>query len=299
MYFTRLLAAALAFAAPASAATMISFTSPPATDTGPLFCVNQINDYCDTTAFFGSSSLADLNLGGIAPLFMQAFDNWNGTPSNPGQGGGGWTLNYSDELSGFFDITASVDYVGNHSIGNASAGEVHMSVDVSRVNFPTLGPDELFVWVQAIYYNFGAGTILNLDVDNPGCNSYNPANPEYPCDTNTTATNSSASGLSFFDLPHGQFGNPDAPPLFFDANTYLAVENTVNSTLTVLDGFCYGFQNNVSVTNSPLPPLTPAANVCSAESATTSSSPEPDVGMLCAAGLIAILAIGHRRMRHL
>lgn len=298
MCIGRVIAVALILAGVASSAPMITFTPLPATDTGQLFCVNQINDYCDTTAFFGSSSLDDLNLGGIAPLFKQAFDNWNGTPSNPGEGGGGWTLNYGGGLSGAFDVTASVDYVGNHSIGNASAGEVHMSIDVSQINFPSLGADESFVWVQAIYDNFATGTTLSLDVDDPNCNSFNPSNPEYPCDSNTTATNLSASSLTFFDLPHSQFGNPGGPPVFFDANTYLAIENTASSTLTLLDGFCYGFQNNVSATNSPLPSLTPAANVCSAQSA-SSSTPEPDVSMLCGSGLIAMLALGRRKVRRI
>jgi len=295
MYFAGLIAGVLALAGVAAATPMISFTSPPATDTGQLFCVNQINDYCDTTAFFGGRSLDDLNLGGIAPLFKHAFDNWNGTPLNPGEGGGGWTLNYGGGLTGFFDVTASVDYIGNHSLGNASAGEVHIGVDVSHVDFPALGPDEWFVWVQAISDNFGGGTTLNLDVNNPGCNSFNPADPAYPCDSNTRAMNLSANTLTFFDLPHSQFGNLGAPPVFFDANTYLAIENTANSTLTLLDGFCYGFQNNVSATNSPLPVLTPGANVCSAQSA-PSSTPEPDVSTLCASGLIAIFVIGRRKV---
>jgi hypothetical protein len=285
MRFITVFIPALVIAGLASAAS-ISFSSGPTTDTGQLLCQNQLGFSCDTTAFFESSSLDTLNQGVIAPDFVQAFANWNAQ-----YGGGIWTLNYGGPLSGMFDTTmATAEYDNGSSRPSASAGGVFMEVDVSDIDFPTLGPNESFVWVQGLYDNFVVGTnglktpVYELDVNDPSCN-VNLSDPAYPCD----------SGLTFFDRPQTGFQNFGTQQAFFDANTYLAIEDTsnpTNPTLTVLDGVCYGFQNNVSDGNSPLPALTPGTNICSAQSA---DSPEPDVSTLCVSGIIAILLIGRKK----
>jgi hypothetical protein len=50
----------------------------------------------------------------------------------------------------------------------------------------------------------------------------------------------------FYDQPKAFYQTPGTTQAFFNADAYLAVENTNTDTVELLDGFSYGFQNSVS-----------------------------------------------------
>lgn len=266
----------------------IDFDSPRLPDSGLGTCAESAGTYyCDTVAFFDPSTLNAANSGAISPLFQEAFDNWNATVNNS------WKLASGGALGGYFDVDT---FAAEESTG-WTAGGVLINVGIRNISgLPSLTADESLVWVQALYVNYDVDSnsiidpVFHLDLASSGCNVNGPNSwcpPAYPYQY---PSGSYSTGL-FHDEPSAPYEGLGSTQAFFNANTYLAIENTSNHTLTVYDGVCYGFQNEVSAAKS-FSPIAPGANTCSAQSA---ASPEPDVSTLCISGLAAMLLIKRSR----
>jgi hypothetical protein len=123
-------------------------------------------------------------------------------------------------------------------------GGLEIDVFLSNVNLPPLGAGDRLVWVQGLLDNYSgpATGTYEMDITNlPGCNPRGPdpwCPPAYPFND--------YPNHEFFDQPHALYRNPGTPQAFFDANAYLAIENTFDKTLTLYDGISYGYQNYVS-----------------------------------------------------
>jgi hypothetical protein len=269
----------------------IDFDSPHIPDSGVGTCAESAGTYyCDTVAFFDSYTLNQTNSGAISPLFQQAFDSWNASVNKS------WTLANGGALGGYFDVTS---FAPEESTG-WTAGGVLIDVDISHITgLPALTDNESLIWVQALYVNYDVNSnsiidpVYHLDLASSQCNVNGPnawCAPAYPYQY---ASGSYSTG-HFHDEPSALYQGLGSTQAFFDANTYLAIENTANNTLTVYDGVCYGFQNEVSSSRDSFSPIAPGANTCGAASA---ASPEPGVLTLCISGLAAMLSIGRKRYR--
>lgn len=163
----------------------------------------------------------------LAPIFNRAFQLWNSQNANL------WTLDTPiGSLGESFNL--SFDVKNNGSVGGAY-------IDVQVVNSPTLGADQSLVWVQGLFLNYTVSNSLLvnpyyiLDVT-PSCGGGVSCAPAYPIQY---------PDFHFFDGPQASF-QPGGSQAFFDANAYLAIEDTTDSKhpqLIPLDGVSYGFYN--------------------------------------------------------
>jgi hypothetical protein len=124
-------------------------------------------------------------------------------------------------------------------------GGLTILISLNNVTLPTLTANEQLVWVQGLQINYAPGpnapavapyyamdtsTLSNLDCTQPDI--FCP--PAYPYQYNNN---------SFYDQPKGFYQTPGQTQVFFNADAYLAVENTSSDQLQLMDGVGYGFQN--------------------------------------------------------
>ncbi len=230
-------------------------------------CANFAGYNCLTTAYFNAGTLFDNDDVNISSLFVNAFDAWN----NSG-GGQGWTLNNGGALTNkpnggyLMDTAQALQFAAGPVVANANvvSGGEEIHISTAGVNLPALGANDQLVWVQGLYDNYLLnGSIVTpfyeMDIASGACGGTTFCPPAYPFQYNDD---------SFYDRPRASYQAPGTTQAFFDANAYLAVENTTTKTLTVYDGISYGFQNFVS--------------------------PEPGTWMLFC-GAIPVLAVVRRR----
>jgi len=227
--------------------TTLNYNPAAVTSIGFNPCGNFPGFGCKTTAYFDATSLDAQNGTDVSQLFVDAFNAWNP---------GGWTLNQTPAPGGgTFDITG--DPEGNPNSGiPASAGQfagvtlggLTILINLDDITLPNLNSGDQLVWMQGLqinytpgpnaptvapYYTMDTSTLSGLDCTQP--NIFCP--PAYPYQYNDN---------SFYDQPKAFYQTPGTPQAFFNANAYLAVEDTDNDTVQLLDGVGYGFQNYVT-----------------------------------------------------
>jgi hypothetical protein len=249
----------------AAGATMIVVNGPGHRD-GPITsvsagCVNYAGATCSTSAYFDSTPLSGQYDGTVSTLFMSAFDAWN---TLVGGGEGEWGIS-PPAVFGLDDATFHI--VGDMFTDPARAGQYTangrtytvpgpnggLNLDVIvRGSTPRPGANQLLVWVQAIHTNVGLSGVSAAIV------------PAYDAlDTSTLAGLPSCDNTTIFcppaypyqspfgDQPNFTYQAPGNAQAFFDANAYLAIEDTSNDTLDLLDGISYGYQNMVVAAEPP------------------------------------------------
>ncbi|MGD0829819.1 MAG: PEP-CTERM sorting domain-containing protein [Terracidiphilus sp.] len=192
---------------------------------------------CSTSAYFNPMSLDAQNGNGVAALFTDAFNVWNASV------GGTWTLDATTAPGGgTYNITTATA----QQFSGVTLGGLTINAALNGVTLPNLGAGDQLVWMQGLYINYtvGPGTIVN---------------PYYAMDTSTLSNLVCGGNIfcppaypyqyvddHFYDQPKDYYFDPSQSQAFFNADAYLAVENTNNDTVQLLDGFSYGFQNFVS-----------------------------------------------------
>jgi hypothetical protein len=198
-----------------------------------------------TTAYFDTTPLDDQYDSTVSTLFQNAFNAWNKSV------GGGWSISGVDGFGGTFTIDNGAfpaKGAGAFQRSPATGGGAIIKIGVSGT-LPTLGAGESLVWIQGLYTDYTLvrnGKIVapyyELDTDiglGMSCtqNQALACAPAYPYQH---------ADHHFFDQPSFSYQFPDMQQAFFDANAYLAVVNSNNKTVELLDGVSYGFQNYVS-----------------------------------------------------
>lgn len=202
---------------------------------------------CMTTAYFNATSLDAMNGNSIAALFQSAFNAWNP---------GGWTDALGAQPGGTFNMTGNpvTNPAAAGQFGGVTLGGLTIEANLNGLTLPALGAGDQLLWVQGLYINYA-----------PGPNAPTVA-PYYAMDTATlsslvctpTAVKSTAdvfcppaypyqyNNNMFYDQPQAFYQAPGQTQAFFNADAYLAVVNYNNKSVSLLDGFAYGFQNIVS-----------------------------------------------------
>jgi hypothetical protein len=227
---------------------------------------------CATSAYFDATSLDAQNGNDVSALFQDAFNAWNP---------GGWTLNQTPAPGGgTFDITGDPEGSPNSGLPAAAGqfsgvklGGLTILINLDNVALPTLSAGQQLVWMQGLqinytpgpnaptvapYYTMDTSTLSGLDCTQP--NIFCP--PAYPYQYNDN---------SFYDQPKAFYQAPGQTQAFFNADAYLAVEDTTNDTVDLLDGVAYGFQNYVI-------------------------APEPGTLMLFGTGLLGLAGLVRRKL---
>jgi hypothetical protein len=224
-------------------------------------------------------SLDDANDNTISSLFEMAWNSANNKNNT-----GGYTLEsgVSDLGNGAsFNVTASSALqfgagspppVAN---SNVVYGGAVMTIAISGT-LPTLGADQQYVWLQGLevdYQTNGSVGAPYYVMDTATLSSFTcPTNvfPVTVCPPLYPFQNSGNAGFgAFYDQPFIGYQPPGSTQGWFEANTYLAVEDTEDDSITLLDGVSWGFDNYVS--------------------------PEPGSWMLIAGGIGAVTVFRRRR----
>jgi hypothetical protein len=224
-------------------ATALNYNPAPVTFVGNP-CGSFAGYSCYTTAYFNPTSLDAQNGTDVAVLFQDAFNAWNATQDDT------WSLDLTTaDPGGTFNITGNpiTNPAAAGQFGGVTLGGLTIEANLSGLTLPTLTDGEQLVWMQGLFINYA-----------PGPNAPTVA-PYYTMDT-STLSNLVCGGTvfcppaypfqyvnnMFYDQPKAFYQTPGTTQAFFDADAYLAVENTSNDTVELLDGFSYGFQNSVS-----------------------------------------------------
>ena len=245
----------------------VSVTAP-VCDSGPS---------CTDTAYFNTSSVgatsqfigSPIIAGSSTPAtFASAFDAWNAANANQWTlvNGGVLSLNLAADLgpnvgpftAGLSPVifTLPGENAGNYVLDTAPSG-AHSIVAVSQL-----------VWTQALFINYTpllgslAAPIQTLDTFSLSQNGSNPnfpatcapassgaspaggafCGPIYPFQYGSTLSGYEIDGVPlgvdpFYDAPQG-----DWPNASFEAVTLLSTVSAATDTLTVYEGFSYGFK---------------------------------------------------------
>ena len=229
---TVLLCLAVASALPA---TTVSYNPAPTTSVGYNPCGNYPGYGCKTLAYFDAQSLDSQNGNSVASLFENAFDAWNA--------GGTWTIASVKDPGGTFNV----DTATAQQFFDVTFGGLTIDIKLDGLNIPTLGLGDFLVWVQGLNLNYVPGTAGGTVA------------PYYALDTSTLSGLTCGGAIScppaypyqyadnsFYDQPKALYEPPGTTQAFFDADAYLAIENSRKMTLKLLDGVSYGFQNYVA-----------------------------------------------------
>jgi hypothetical protein len=206
---------------------------------------------CYTTAYFDPTSLDAQNGTDVSVLFQDAFNVWNATQGDT------WSLDLTTaDPGGTFNITGdpTTNPAAAGQFGGVTLGGLTIEANLSGLTLPALGAGDQLLWLQGLQINY-----------TPGPNAPTVA-PYYTMDTSTLSglvcDPAAVKGTGdvfcppaypfqyannmFYDQPKAFYQTPGTTQAFFNADAYLAVENTNTDTVELLDGFSYGFQNSVS-----------------------------------------------------
>jgi hypothetical protein len=196
--------------------------------------------------------LDQLNDTGVDGLFSQAWAAGNN---------GGYTLAGGDlGLPSGVSFTVMQDAAEQFGAGqppgtsnaNVVAGGEVIDIHVNGT-LAALGANQSYVWVQGLevnyningnivapYYVMDTATLSNFTCPTVGI-PVTVCAPLYPFQ------NGGAAGFGdFFDQPVIGYQTPGTTQGWFNADVYLAIQDTSEKSITLLDGMNYGFNNYVS-----------------------------------------------------
>jgi len=201
---------------------------------------------CATSAYFNATSLDAQNGTDVSALFQDAFNAWNP---------GGWTLNQTPAPGGgTYNITGDPEGNPNAGIpasagqfGGVTLGGLTILINLDDVTLPNLNAGQQLVWMQGLQINYTPGpnapTVASYyTMDTSALSGLDCTKPDIFC---PPAYPYQYADNSFYDQPKAFYQAPGQTQAFFNADAYLAVEDTTNDTVDLLDGVSYGFQNYV------------------------------------------------------
>jgi hypothetical protein len=267
-------------------------------------CTDEL--FLNSTLVNGTSPFVNSpKVGGVTATFTTAFSAWD--QANIKAGGAAWTLAYG----GYLPISTSAHVWTNASVYGAGLGSVIFTVNGSSQLLSAL------VWTQALIINYSTLTgplstpietldTFSLSQNAAGSNPNFPktcaaassgaspsggafCGPIYPFQYATEYQNYSLDGVRlgvdpFYDAPEG-----DWPNASFDAVTLLSFVSQATHTLTVYEGWSYGFALNAIGQSTSAALL--RSRVLSA------TIPEPSTWAMMVLGFAGLGFAGYRRAR--
>jgi PEP-CTERM motif len=279
------MAAACVLAGSASASG-VKYNPAPTTGTGWKKCSGAIypalaNDFCATTAFFGTMSLTTNNPGDFSRLFGAAFNAWNNNnnkSTNPAATTKQmWTLAFGSDPGGTLNVSVATALQGPSDpalpgrVLGAGVGGAKIQVTPNAALLQTLNDavandnedapvgkqDYKITWVQGVYDNFvfppaTVPAYYEMDVDDYVANKAGQ-DPSY-CASFSKGCPAAPGPDTFLDTPALRYFPLGKTQAFFIGNAYIAIESVDNKSLIVYDGVDYGWHNYVSATaNAAVP----------------------------------------------